>query len=128
LKFIICKWFNNHPRPVVLQCTADVSRSAHRIAHVMRAIEHRREVVICAGEFLGAGCLEGDSIGNPCALGRIARHLDGLVMIIKSVNVRLGNAFAIEDRGGSFATSHIGNFRAPVRACPERLLELGSTS
>src|ERR1700733_16005094 len=87
LKVVIRERLNNHPRSVVLNRTPDMRGSAHRIAHVMQAIEDRNEVVIASGKFLRSGDLECDAIRHTCLLRRSSCQFDGFIVVVKSVEL-----------------------------------------
>ena len=57
---------------------------ACRIAHVVKAIEHRNEAVIGAGKILGRGNFEADPAAEPRIFGGFACVLDRRFAVVET--------------------------------------------
>ena len=82
---------------------------ANWIPHVVEAVEDRHEVILFTWELLGFRHLERDPVRHPLTLGGFPRRLNGLVMVVKSIDVGLGEGFRHQDGGSAFPAAHVGD-------------------
>ncbi|MNE73017.1 hypothetical protein D3C80_1690010 [compost metagenome] len=83
--------------------------SANRVAHVVQAIEVADQVVILAGEILGAGLDELRAFGHTAFGGALARHRDRRRVVVETVELRSGEGLGQDHRRGTMPAANVGN-------------------
>src|SRR6185295_18390572 len=107
-ELIVRERLDYHPRAIRFQGFEDVSRRAHRIAHVVQAIEESDEVVIGAGILLGSSNLEAYTVRNARMFGGTLCVINRAFVIVEPKEFRLGKRRGHQDSRSAVSTSDVG--------------------
>ncbi|MNQ93603.1 hypothetical protein D3C85_1090790 [compost metagenome] len=96
-------------RAVRLEGLVGVFRGAHRVAHVVQAVEVTDQVVVSSRVVLGAGPGESHPVGHAAFLGALAGGVDGGRVVVETDEARGREGLGHDHGGGAMAAADVGH-------------------
>src|SRR4029077_4514322 len=108
------QWLDDHPRPVRLQRTVDMSCGADWVSHIVQTVEEGHEVQSGSTKILCRADLEEHVVGDAMRGGVLARRLDRTRVEVVADEFRVRESFGHHHRRPAMAAADIGHLAAAV--------------